>query len=252
MLKKTLARGGKRFVEKALFTARRTLVEKSLDPARDSIIVSWATYSPWLEDRAFMACHEAIRGNTLVDLYRCWELWHLVAQVRHVDGDILEVGTWRGGTGALMGRRAKDLHLPLEIFCCDTFTGVVKTGAEDSHYAGGEHADTAAPVVEALLARVGADNVRILQGIFPEDTGERVEGRTFRLVHIDVDAYRSARDVLAWAWPRLATGGVVVFDDFGFPSTRGIAQLVSEEQDRPGLVCLQNLNGHAVFVKTSA
>lgn len=251
MANRNLARTGKRLVEKSLFAARRRLVEKNLDPARDSAIVSWATYSPWLQDAEFQACHAAIAPNTLVDLYRCWELWHLLAQVAAVPGDVLEVGTWRGGTGALLGRRAALLGLDLEIFLCDTFTGVVKAGGEDAHYQGGEHADTAVPVVEALLRRLELTNVRILQGIFPEDTGARVADRRFRLCHIDVDAYRSAADVLDWAWPRLSVGGLVVFDDFGFASTRGIAQLVHEREGRSDLVCVQNLNGHAVFVKTA-
>ena len=251
MARKTLARIGKRTLEKLLFTGRRLLVERRLDPARDSVIISWATYSPWLADTRFRSCHAAVRGHTLVDLYRCWELWHLLGQVRGVDGDILEVGTWRGGTGALLGRRAADLRLAAEIFLCDTFTGVVKAGAEDPNYGGGEHADTALPVVEDLLRRLELDNVRILQGIFPDETAAAVAERTFRFCHIDVDAYRSARDVLHWVWPRLAVGGVVVFDDFGFPSTTGIARLVHEEEGAPDRVCLQNLNGHAVFVKTS-
>ena len=250
MAKKALARHGKRFVEKALFAGRRLLVEKNLDPARDSVIVSWATYSPWLRDPAFLACHAMVRANTLVDLYRCWELWHLLGQVRHLEGDVLEVGTWRGGTGALLGRRAADLGLAAEVFLCDTFTGVVKTGAEDRNYRGGEHADTALPVVQALVARLDLGNVRILQGIFPDDTAAAVADRRFRLCHIDVDAYRSAKDVLDWVWPRLVAGGVVVFDDFGFASTAGIAQLVEEEQARADRLCVQNLNGHAVFVKT--
>jgi O-methyltransferase len=249
MARKTLARLGKRTLEKLLFTSRRLLVERGLDPSRDSTLISWATYSPWLGDARFRACHEAVRGHTLVDLYRCWELWHLLGQVREVDGDILEVGTWRGGTGALLGRRAADLGLAAEIFLCDTFTGVVKTGAADRNYRGGEHADTAVPVVEQLLRRLELDNVRILQGIFPDETADAVAGRTFRFCHIDVDAYRSARDVLHWVWPRLAAGGIVVFDDFGFPSTAGIAQLVHEEEGATDRVCLQNLNGHAVFVK---
>lgn len=249
--KKALARGGKRFFEKALFAGRRLLVERNLDPARDSVIISWATYSPWLQDAEFRCCHAAIRSHTLVDVYRCWELWHLLGQVRAVPGDVLEVGTWRGGTGALLASRAAGLGLGAEIVLCDTFTGVVKTGAQDQGYRGGEHADTALPVVQELLRRLGLANVRVLQGIFPEDTGGSVADRTFRLCHIDVDAYRSAKDVLDWVWPRLATGGVVVFDDFGFASTAGIALLVHEQERRTDLVCVQNLNGHAVIVKTA-
>ena len=49
---------------------------------------------------------------------------------------------------------------------------------------------------------------------------------------------------------RVLDGGVVVFDDFGFSSTRGIATLVHETEGAADRVCVQNLNGHAVFVKT--
>lgn len=249
-MKKTIARRGKRIMADVLFRARRTFVEKSLDPARDSILISWATYSPWLLDREFQAVHRAIAANTLVDLYRCYELWHLVSQVKDLDGDILEVGTWRGGTGALLGARAKALGLGCEVFLCDTFTGVVKATAADKSYRGGEHADTTEPLVRGLCDGLGLDNIRILRGIFPDDTAGQVADRRFRLCHIDVDAYQSGKDVLAWAWERMPVGGVVVFDDFGFPSTVGIARLVHEWEGRSDLVSVQNINGHAVFVKT--
>jgi O-methyltransferase len=248
--RKALARGGRSFFAKALFTGRRLLVEPGLDPARDSVIISWATYSPWLRDAEFQACHAAVRTHTLVDVYRCWELWHLLGQVAGVPGDVLEVGTWRGGTGALLGRRAALLGLEAEILLCDTFTGVVKSGEADACYSDGEHAETSVPVVESLARSMGLENLAVHVGVFPEDTGAALADRGFRFCHIDVDVYQSGKDVLEWVWPRLATGGVVVFDDFGFASTTGIRKLVHEVEDLPGRVCLQNLNGHAVLVKT--
>jgi len=60
--------------------------------------------------------------------------------------------------------------------------------------------------------------------------GCAIADRSFRFCHIDVDAYQSGKDVLSWVWPSLAVGGIVVFDDFGFSSTRGIAALVHEEE----------------------
>jgi O-methyltransferase len=68
-----------------------------------------------------------------------------------------------------------------------------------------------------------------LQGIFPEETGHRVSETQFSRCLIDVDAYHSGRDVLEWVWPRLSVGGVVLFDDYGFPITKGIPQLVNAE-----------------------
>lgn len=249
-MKKFFAKNGKRMLEKFIFQARKTLVEPGLDPRRDSLIMPWATYSPWLLDKDFQACHNLIKKYTLVDLYRCYELWHLLGQTTGLAGDILEVGTWRGGTGCLLGKKAQLLGLNSEVFLCDTFEGVVKTSDKDATYSGGEHADTTAPVVQSLIDKLELKNTTILTGIFPEDTGESVENRIFRLCHIDVDVYQSGKDVLDWVWPRLQRGGIVVFDDFGFASTTGIMKLVHEEETRNDLVSVQNVNGHAVFVKT--
>ena len=250
MNKKKMAKSGKQWVEKALFQARRRLVEKCLDPERDSTLLSWATYSPWMLDQEFLGCYDTIKENTLVDIYRCYELWHLLSQTNQLQGDILEVGTWRGGTGGLLGFRSKQLGFEADVFLCDTFEGVMKSGEADASYSDGEHSDTSVPVVSDLVGQLGLDRVVVLQGLFPEETGHQVADRAFRFCHIDVDVYQSGKDSLEWVWPRLEVGGIVVFDDFGFPSTRGIAQLVHEKENDPDLVCLQNLNGHAVFVKT--
>ena len=62
-----------------------------------------------------------------------------------------------------------------KIYACDTFSGIVKAGAEDPHYVGGEHADTSARSVETLFYdTLKLDNIEILSGIFPEETGAKV------------------------------------------------------------------------------
>jgi O-methyltransferase len=189
--------------------------------------------------------------NTLVDVYRCYELWTLVEQVLPLPGDILEVGVWKGGTGCLMAKRAQLLKSPATVFLCDTFAGVVKAGERDPHYRGGEHADASIENVRQLAADLGLTNIEIMEGIFPDDTGPRVASRQFSLCHIDVDVYQSARDILEWVWPRLSVGGVVVYDDYGCAPCEGITRLVNERLGMPGSITLYNLNGHAVVIKTS-
>jgi O-methyltransferase len=215
-----------------------------------SVVRPVATYSPWRADHEFQAAFEQIRPNTLVDVYRCYDLWRLVAESAKLAlGDILEIGVWRGGTGCLMAQRAKLTGLNARIYLCDTFEGVVKAGSSDRHYAGGEHADTSEATVTGLADRLALTNIKILRGIFPEETGHEIDERQFRLCHIDVDVYESGRDVLTWVWPRLVKGGMVVFDDYGCLSTGGITRLANEEGSKPDRLMLHNLNGHAVFIK---
>jgi len=206
-------------------------------------------YAPWLADREFRSAHKAAGKNTLVDVWRCYELWSLLAEVRAIPGAILEVGVWRGGTGALLATRATSLGIEEKIYLCDTWTGIVKTGAVDTYYADGMHRDTSQAIVTRLVKRMNLANVELLAGIFPDDTGAAIEDQTFRFCHIDVDVYQSGKDVLEWVWPRLAHGGVVVFDDYGFPDCPGITKLVNEQRMHADRIVIHNVNGHGVVVK---
>lgn len=204
-----------------------------------------ATYSPWLSDPEFLSAYEAITDYTLVDAYRCYELWDLAKQSSHLNGAILEVGVWRGGTGCLLAMSSPGKA----VYLADTFTGVVKAGVKDTNYKGGEHADTSAQAVSRLLASARVANAQILNGIFPDETAAGLEG-PISLLHIDVDVYQSAKDVVEWALPRLPRGAKIVFDDYGFFGCAGVTRLVNElRESLRDFAFFYNLNGHAVFVR---
>mgnify|MGYP006380114525 FL=1 len=98
---------------------------------RQSLLFPKSTYSPWLQDKAFMEIYNAIKGNTLVDIYRCYELWSISNRLQKKGAAIIEVGVWRGGTAALLAK-ANNNHST--IYLCDTFEGVAKAGEKDNHY----------------------------------------------------------------------------------------------------------------------
>jgi O-methyltransferase len=210
-------------------------------------VLPHATYSPWLTDAGFMATYEKIKDFTLVDIYRCYELWLIAAQLENVEGNFLEVGVWRGGTGALLAQAIKNIP-GKSVFLADTFTGVVKAGENDTRYKGGEHADTSEDVVKGLLASMNLSNATILKGIFPEDTQARVDGK-IALLHCDVDVYSSTKDIVAWCLPHFSSGSVIVFDDFGFSGCEGVTKFCGEFRKNTDFFFLHNLNGHAIFIK---
>jgi O-methyltransferase len=208
-----------------------------------------SSYAPWQADEEFSRLYREVRKHTLVDVWRCFELWSLVGELADVPGAILEVGVWRGGSGAIMAARAKALGISDPVFLCDTWEGVVKTGELDTYYRDGKHDDTSRETVQKLVQKLGLDNVELLQGIFPEQTADAVGERALRLCHVDVDVYQSAKDVFEWAWPRLSPGGVAVFDDYGFPACPGVTRFVDEQRGREDRLVLHNLNGHGIVVK---
>lgn len=209
-------------------------------------------YAPWKEDAEFSKAFKIIQPYSLVDKHRCYELWDLVGQSTKLQGSLLEIGVWRGGTGGLIAKKAHLCGIADPIYLCDTFEGVVKASQKDTSYRGGEHADTSPEIVQKLLTeKLQLKNTVLLKGIFPDQTGGQIANRKFRFCHIDVDVYESTKDIVDWLWPRLVPGGIIVFDDYGIPNCSGIRDFVNERKNSKELISIHNLNGHAVWIKIS-
>jgi O-methyltransferase len=69
------------------------------------------------------------------------------------------------------------------------------------------------------------------------------------VVELFTAVYRSAKDVFDWVWPRLEPGGMVVFDDYGFPACPGVTKFVDEQRLLGDRTVIHNLNGHGLVVK---
>lgn len=207
-------------------------------------------YSPWIDDNEFIEFYNEKRDFSLVDITRCYELWYLVDQVYKSghNHSVLEVGVWRGGTAAIIGKKLSLLKSEAKVILADTFEGVVKASEKDFSYNGGEHSDASMDQVISLMENV-YQNIQLIKGVFPDQTAKHIKEDTFGFVHIDVDVYESAKDVFDWVWPKLISGGIVVFDDYGHHTTNGVTQYVNEIKNRLDLLFFHNLNGHAIIVK---
>lgn len=232
------------------FVRRAATPERRTSPDHHSILPE-ATYSPWRTDGIFRAVLQQVSTNTLVDVTRLYELWSLAGQLTNVPGDFFEVGVWRGGSAALVATRLLQTCGPTRrTILCDTFSGVALAGEMDASYQGGEHADTSVATVEALFRECRLPAPTINVGIFPQDTLAEIDSTAFCLVHIDVDVYESALSATEAIWPRVTTGGVVVFDDYGFVKTQGVRRAVDQLGEKlPNCLRVHNLNGHGLLIK---
>lgn len=201
--------------------------------------------SPWIDEPVFSKLYDKIHNNTLVDRNRCYALYLLTQQVEDVPGDVLEVGTWRGGTAGILTTMCPNK----QVYLADTFTGVVKS-SDWEHYKDEAHSDTSRIIVENLLKSLSVNNFTILEGIFPEDTGNEMTAEKLSLVYLDVDVYQSTKDAFNFAWDRLSVNGIVVFDDYGMISAcSGIKKFLDEISNDKDKIFLQNLNGQAYIIK---
>lgn len=211
---------------------------------KHSLLFPKNTYSPWLEEGFIKYFNDEIKDFTLKDIYRCYELNQLANQMMSLKGSVIEIGVWRGGSAKIL---EKNLGEGNKLYLCDTFNGVVKAGIKDKTYKGGEHSDTSFEEVSKIFNH--NSSVKILQGIFPEQTAHLIDDEPFKLCHIDVDVYESAKDIFEWIYPKLIIGGVVVFDDYGFAACEGVTSYVNSLIGNLDFRAIYNLNGHAVLIK---
>jgi O-methyltransferase len=212
----------------------------------DGKLHSYPYDSPWLTDKKFNKIYNSIRNNTLVDRVRCYHLYLLIQQIKKLPGDILEVGTWRGGTAGIFTQLLPDKM----VYLADTFKGIVKSSTWE-HYEDKAHSDTSEKLVRNFLKNdLGVSNFKILNGVFPEDTGKKVASKALSLVYLDADVYQSTKDAFEYVWKNITKGGIVVFDDYGMISAcKGISKFVHEIKDDTDKLFIPNLNGQAYVVK---
>lgn len=236
------------FREKGLedLTKRSNIPHKKVFPK--------ATYSPWEKDLAFNKVYEFAKDYTMVDLYRMYELFQLASQAANLKGAFLEVGVWRGGSSVIIQAALDHVNENNKLYIADTFKGVAKAGSpKDTIYKGGEHADTSVEFVEKVFSKVKKKLPEILVGIFPDDH-KALDIDQLAFVHIDVDAYESSKGIIEWCLPKMANGGIIVFDDYGFSGCEGVTEYVNEMMANrlisESFRFIYNLNGHAILIKT--
>ena len=203
-------------------------------------------YSPWLDPLGFGRLYERIRPFTVVDAPRCYVLHTLARQARHVAGEYWECGVYRGGTALLLADVAAEDQRPLRLF--DTFRGMPTPDPEHDWHAAGDFSDTSATRVRQL---VDYERAVLHEGAIPASF-RGLESQVIALAHIDVDLHRSVLDCCSFVYPRLAAGGFMVFDDYGWPTCVGARLAVDEFfADKPE-VPLVLTTGQALVIRLSS
>lgn len=183
------------------------------------------TFSPWLSKGAFESYYKLAADRTLVSRDRCYVLYTLLRQAIYIDGDIWECGVYKGGTAAMIAAILKDIMPSKQLYLFDTFEGMPETDSDKDRHKKGDFSDT---TIEAVKKYVGCDDLCTIRKGFIPDTFAGLESKKIAFVHIDVDVYKSVLDCLHFVWSRLSFGGIIVFDDYGFPSCPGARIAVDE------------------------
>lgn len=183
--------------------------------------------------------------------------------VRDLDGEVAECGVLRGFSARVMctlaaarrpGYRGEGLHL------IDSFEGLSPPTQEDaterheapdgtvryqSHHRPG---DMAVPEEDVRAALEDYPEIATYKGWIPEVFGRLPEKR-WRFVHIDLDLFGPTIESMAYFYPRLVSGGVMINDDFDSPLFPGGGEAWIEYCQTMGVKFTALDSGQAVIVK---
>ncbi|MFM8578809.1 MAG: TylF/MycF/NovP-related O-methyltransferase [Planctomycetaceae bacterium] len=136
-------------------------------------------------------------------------LIHSVASgVRHLDGDMAEVGVYAGSTAKMICEAKGDKRFHI----CDTFEGLPAPTPEDG---GVEKQGSFAcdlPSIQRYLSGYG--NLEYHVGFCPDSVRGVLDDTRFCFVHLDVDLYSSTKQCLEYFFPRMVPGGVLISHDY--------------------------------------
>src|SRR5262249_51180578 len=144
---------------------------------------------------------------------RKYNLAELFKLVLHVDGDVAECGTYKGGSAFFMARHIIEHKLDKRLCLFDSFEGLSAPAAVDgSHWHRGALTSSLTDVQNCLAPLGATPFVEFFPGWIPSRF-PNVSDRKFCFVHIDVDLHDPTRDSMEFFYPRLTPGGIIVLDD---------------------------------------
>lgn len=186
-------------------------------------------------------------------------LVHLLESVLALEGNVIECGVFRGGSLVEIAARVRELESNKKIYGVDTFEGHPFQSEEDVPDDGrvvhrpGLFADNHLERVQKCLKEKGLTNVTLFKGLVGEVLPQRFGEAKFCFAHLDLDLYLSTRDALTFIAPRLVSGGIIVFDDYGGYDSPGVTRAVNEILgDTAVEVTVRSKNGNQAFWRKRA
>lgn len=211
-------------------------------------------YQPWFHDSDLDELGgrlAAANSQTLVTRDRLYSLKQLLLQSQSSSCEVWECGVYQGGTAALIqmvlhSEKYRNYRTPSMLRLFDTFQGLPQPQQDKDIHVAGEFSDTSLQKVQSLVGQGPLIDYR--PGLIPASFAG-LEQSTIRFAHIDVDLYQSILDCCDFIFPRLIPGGVMLFDDYGFPSCPGAREAVDVWASRNGVYPLALPTGQAVIFR---
>jgi hypothetical protein len=168
-------------------------------------------------------------------------------------GDIVEFGSFRGGSAIFMAKVCAELGYSTQVWGLDTFAGMPATDRRVDAHSAGDFSQTSLDDLKDYTARSGLGNLHWVKGLF-EETANGVLARSARvaLAHIDCDIHSAVAYSYECVKDRMVDGGYIVFDDATVASCLGATEAVEDLVIRRDGLNSEQIFPHFVFRRFAA
>lgn len=192
------------------------------------------------------------RFNNAGDGARLWSLIINIKQVldENVPGDFAELGVWRGNTASILAHYAAQNARTVYLF--DTFEGFDTRDLEGvDQNKQMAFADTSIAMVKEVIGKASAC-CRFVKGYFPASLTDEHADKVYAIVSIDCDLYEPMKAGLAFFYPRMPRGALLLLHDYSSTYWDGAKQAVDEFCRNTGeyAVLLPDKSGSALIRKS--
>tara|TARA_B100000378_G_C18000220_1_gene396952 strand:- start:91 stop:921 length:831 start_codon:yes stop_codon:yes gene_type:complete len=158
--------------------------------------------------------HKDIQDNQ--GIYKVLFLLQCLKETEHLEGNIIELGSWKAGNAILMAKFLQQINSKKKIFACDTFDGIPTDDQFVENKRGkGMFSDAQIEEISKKIEIFGVKKeIELIKGNF-DDSLERLESEKFSLVFLDCNVYDSAKIAINFSYPKLSTNGIFISHCYG-------------------------------------
>ena len=183
-----------------------------------------------------------------------------ILETSYLEGDIIELGTYKGGSTTLIAHHLKTTRSKKHIYACDTFEGHPYDDITSACYClkRGMGGDSSVNYVENKFRKFKvSDKIAIVKGKFEDTLLRQLGDRVFALAFLDCDLYQSGKFCYSFLYPRIVPGGCIVVHDYeeqqpDKPRSFGISLATDEFLKEKGLkIKRQGSSGYVIWFPNS-
>lgn len=164
-------------------------------------------------------------------------LIQMIERTRSLSGAVADVGVYKAASTAGMALYMRQCGIRKRIYAFDSFEGFEPDsvtrdlelgGAPDEDRNASGFSDCSLDEVNAKIRSLRLDNITLVPGYFNHSFKTLPGDLVFSFVHLDVNLYDSYRESLAFFYPKVEAGGVILFDEYNDPPWPGCNKAVDE------------------------